>query len=188
MPEVVRGSRASVQIDRPSVQLGRPSLHLDHDTTSTPTSPLREGRNVHFGPETPGSPLESPPPLGAERTDSGLSIGSGHRKSSQSKRRKSSDTRPDQDAYYDSRAATKREFKRRASTLQDYYAENPELLPQLPFTWKRGWKRWKLFLTIALMVIDACVVPIVLYYTMTFAGHVQGFIGEFPEKLPPLHN
>jgi len=84
--------------------------------------------------------------------------------------------RPDQDVYYDSRAATKREFKRRASTLQDYYAQNPELLPQLPFTWKRGWKRWKLFLTIALMVVDACVVPIVLYYTMTFAGNVQGFI------------
>lgn len=171
MPEVVRGSRASVQIDRPDVP-------VEQDAPPTPTSPAREGRNVHFSPETPNSPLESPPPLGTHRTDSGLSIGSGPRKSFQSKRRKSSDVRPDQDVYYDSRAATKKEFKRRASTLQDYYAQNPELLPQLPFTWKRGWKRWKLFLTIALMVVDACVVPIVLYYTMTFAGHVQGFIGE----------
>lgn len=173
MPEVVRGSRASVQIERPSLQ-------LDQDAPPTPTSPLREGRNVHFGPETPSSPLESPPPLGTERTDSGLSIGSARRKSFQAKRRKSGDVRPEQDVYYDSRAATKREFKRRASTLQEYYDQNPALLPQLPFTWKRGWKRWKLFLTIALMVVDACVVPIVLYYTMTFAGHVEGWIGELP--------
>jgi hypothetical protein len=180
MPEVVRGSRASVQIERSSVQ-------IDQDAPATPTSPVREGRNVHFGPETPSSPLESPPPLVAERTDSGLSIGSGLRKSFQAKRRKSSDVRPDQDVYYDSRAATKREFKRRASTLQEYYEQNPELLPQLPFTWKRGWKRWKLFLTIFLMVVDACVVPIVLYYTMTFAGHVEGWIGEPPSEFPTLH-
>ena len=26
------------------------------------------------------------------------------------------------------------------------------------------------------MVLDACIVPIVLYYTMAFAGHVQGYI------------
>lgn len=172
MPEVVRGSRASVTIDRPSFQAGRSASH-------ELSSPVRDGRNVHFGPETPlASPLESPPPLGTTRTDSGLSLGTGRRKSSQSKRRKSTDDRPEQDAYYDSRAATKREFKRRASTLQEYYAENPELLPQLPFTWRRGWKRWKLFLTIGLMAIDACVVPLVLYYTMTFIGHVEGYIGE----------
>jgi len=179
MPEVVRGSRASVQIERPSVQ-------LDQDAPPTPTSPTREVRNVHFEPETPSSPLESPPPLGAERTDSGLSIGSVRRKSIQAKRRKSSDVRPEQDVYYDSRAATKREFKRRASTLQEYYEQHPALLPQLPFTWKRGWKRWKLFLTIALMVVDACVVPIVLYYTMTFAGHIEGWIGKNPLELASL--
>lgn len=172
MPEVVRGSRASIQIDRPSVQLGRSE---SHDLNS----PTREGRNVHFSPETPvASPLESPPPLGTTRSDSGLSLTSGRRKSSQLKRRKSTDDRPEQDVYYDSRAATRREFKRRASTLQDYYDQNPELLPQLPFTWRRGWKRWKLFLTIALMVVDACVVPIILYYTMTFIGHIEGYIGE----------
>lgn len=83
------------------------------------------------------------------------------------------------DAYYDSRAATKREFKRRASTLQEYYKQHPTLLPQLPFTWKHGFKRWKLFALIFLIFVDACVVPIVLYYAMRFAGNVQGWISEF---------
>lgn len=85
-------------------------------------------------------------------------------------------TSPERAAYYDSRAATKREFRRRASTLQEYYQEHPELLPQLPFTWRHGFKRWKLFFTIFIMVVDACVLPIVLYYSMKFAGHVQGWI------------
>ncbi|RMD40349.1 hypothetical protein DV735_g4779, partial [Chaetothyriales sp. CBS 134920] len=84
--------------------------------------------------------------------------------------------RPPAQAYYDSRAATKREFNRRGSTLAEYYEHHPTLLPQLPFTWHHGWRRVKLGLLITLMFIDACVIPLVLYYTMKFAGHVQGWI------------
>ena len=84
--------------------------------------------------------------------------------------------REESDAYYDSRAATQFEFQRRASTLQTYYCEHPELLPQLPFTFRHGFKRWRLGGYIALMVFDACVVPIMLYYAMTFGGHVEGSI------------
>jgi hypothetical protein len=164
MPEVVRGIRTSVQLDR------------DGDAPSTPTA--REGRHVQFGPESPSD--ADPPAPGLHSVDSGLSTGSGRRKSSQQfKRRHTQDmTSPERAAYYDSRAATKREFRRRASTLQEYYQEHPELLPQLPFTWRHGWKRWKLGFTIFIMVVDACVLPIILYYTMKFAGHVQGWISK----------
>jgi hypothetical protein len=79
-------------------------------------------------------------------------------------------------AYYDSRAATQREYRRRGSTLQDYYLTHPELLPQLPFTFRHGFKRWKLAFYITLMIVDACVLPIILYYAMTFGGNVQGYI------------
>jgi hypothetical protein len=100
---------------------------------------------------------------------------------SRSRRRRSSHhdrdrDREDSDAYYDSRAATQQEFQRRASTLQSYYLEHPDLLPQLPFTFRHGFKRWRLGGYIALIVFDACVVPIVLYYAMTFGENVQGFI------------
>jgi hypothetical protein len=98
-------------------------------------------------------------------------------------RRHSSNTHRDRDfdhedglAYYDSRAATRREYRRRGSTLQSYYLEHPELLPQLPFTFRHGFKRWKLAGYIALMVFDACILPILLYYSMTFGGNVQGYI------------
>ncbi|KAK5987720.1 hypothetical protein PT974_11852 [Cladobotryum mycophilum] len=47
--------------------------------------------------------------------------------------------RQEADAYYDSRAATITEWKRRARTLQEFYDNNPQLLPQLPFTWHHGW-------------------------------------------------
>lgn len=52
--------------------------------------------------------------------------------------RNNSETQPEADVYYDSHAATKREWRRRAMTLQDYYHENPELLPLLPSTWHNG--------------------------------------------------
>lgn len=171
MPEVVRGSRASVQIDR--------------DNTLAPTvSPVRETRTVHFSPEGPFADDTAPSP-GVDRSDTRLSISSARRKSSERRlHRKHSQDEPEREAYYDSRAATKREFRRRASTLQDYYSQHPDLLPQLPFTWRYGWRRWKLFFTIFIMVVDACVVPIVLYYTLTFAGHVEGWIG-MPDNPPP---
>src|SRR5262245_5678589 len=65
--------------------------------------------------------------------------------------------------YYDSRAATKSEYRRRGATLQDYYDQNPHLLPQLPFTWHHGWKRWRLGGLIFLIFVDGCVLPVVLY-------------------------
>ena len=170
MPEVVRGSRASFQVDR--------------NALNVPTTPTREGRNVHFGPESPGS-LEEAPPQVLGSVDTGLSTASSRK---QRRDRRKSHDEPERDAYYDSRAATKREFRRRASTLQEYYAEHPTLLPQLPFTWRHGWRRWKLFFTIFIMVVDACVIPIVLYYAMTFAGNVQGWIGKMTKMrlLPNL--
>ena len=60
--------------------------------------------------------------------------------------------------------------------MQDYYHDNPELLPQLPFTWHRGIKRWRLIGLIVLMWIDACVLPIALYYGMAYGGNVAGWI------------
>ena len=84
--------------------------------------------------------------------------------------------RADADAYYDSRAATRREWKRRAKTLQEYYHDNPHLLPQLPFTWHHGWRRWRLFIFAFLVFVDASAVPIALYYGMRYAGDVEGWI------------
>ncbi|KND88596.1 hypothetical protein TOPH_06746 [Tolypocladium ophioglossoides CBS 100239] len=84
--------------------------------------------------------------------------------------------RPRADAYYDSRAATHAEWKRRARTLQEYYDDNPHLLPQLPFTWHHGRRRWRLFLFAFLVFVDGSVVPIALYYGMHYAGHVEGWI------------
>ncbi|KIX08200.1 uncharacterized protein Z518_02856 [Rhinocladiella mackenziei CBS 650.93] len=159
MPEVVRGSRVSLQQERGAYP---------------PSTPNREPRNVHFSPESHPA-LEPSPSQTLSAVDTGLSTASGRKRSREYKRRRSQDE-PERDAYYDSRAATKKEFRRRASTLQEYYAQNPTLLPQLPFTWRYGWRRWKLFFTIFIMVVDACVVPIVLYYTMTFAGNVEGWI------------
>lgn len=80
------------------------------------------------------------------------------------------------DAYYDSRAATFDEYKRRARTLQEYYNANPQLLPQLPFTWHHGWKRWRLFFFAFLVFVDASALPIGLYYGMRYAGNVEGWI------------
>jgi hypothetical protein len=79
-------------------------------------------------------------------------------------------------AYYDSRASTRREFKRRASTLSEYYAKNPSLLPQLPYSLRRGWRRWKVIGMGIFMVIDACVVPIILYYALTFGANIAEWI------------
>ncbi|KIW70410.1 hypothetical protein PV04_02682 [Phialophora macrospora] len=168
MPEVVRGSRASLQVDRPQ--------HGSLDGLA-PSSPVREGRNVHFGPESPGLDREETPTPGLRAVDTGLStLSATERRKSREQARKERKAEPERDAYYDSRAATKREFRRRASTLQEYYSQNPTLLPQLPFTMRHGWKRWKLFFTIFLIIVDACVIPIVLFYTMKFAGHVEGWI------------
>lgn len=160
MPEVVRGSRPSLQIDPPQ----QSDRHVGF-TANVVDSPSQEN-----GPATPTAGI------GRRSTDP-----TNGRKSTEKPRRLSrSQSRPEDDpnaaAYYNSRAATKREFKRRATTLQEYYKEHPDLLPQLPFTLRRGFKRWKLGFTIVLMVADACIVPIILYYAMAFGGNVQGWI------------
>ncbi|KAH8805340.1 hypothetical protein F5884DRAFT_678510 [Xylogone sp. PMI_703] len=163
MPTVVRGSARSSSL---------PQLDTQQQQFSPPTSPTDGGRRVTFDQgreEPPSSPLSSrifPPRLST----------SSRRRSSHHYRDRDRDLENGADAYYDSRAATHREFRRRASTLQSYYLEHPELLPQLPFTFRHGFKRWKLAGYIALMVFDACVVPIMLYYAMTFGGDVQGYI------------
>lgn len=128
------------------------------------TSPPPPFRHVAFRADS-NEPATSPQPLGR-----------GGRRRSSSFFRRNSEDRPQADVYFDSRAATKREWRRRATTLQDYYHENPELLPQLPFTWHRGKKRWRLIFLIFMMWIDACVVPIALYYGLTYGGNIEGWI------------
>ncbi|EQK98422.1 hypothetical protein OCS_05865 [Ophiocordyceps sinensis CO18] len=84
--------------------------------------------------------------------------------------------RPQAEAYYDSRAATRAEWNRRAKTLDEYYDDNRHLLPQLPFTWHHGRRRWRLFFFAFFVFVDASAVPIALYYGMHYAGHVEGWI------------
>jgi hypothetical protein len=171
MPEVVRGSRPSVDITR----------------SHSGNNEQIPRRGVHFD-TLPQSPLGDRPPL--VQADSTGSRGSRDRRISQDEPRKLErrrtdkyEDRPTADAYYDSRAASRKEFKRRASTLAEYYQQRPDLLPQLPFTFRHGWRRWKLFGLIFLIFVDACVIPIVLYYSMKFAGNVEGWISMFSQRL-----
>lgn len=139
--------------------------NADELAVTSPTSPSPHSRHVVFRADSNEPPTASPHPAARDRRRSSLSLF-----------RHNSEDRPEADAYYDSRAATKREWRRRATTLQHYYDENPELLPQLPFTWHRGWKRWKLIFLVFLMWVDACAVPIALYYGFTYAGEIEGWI------------
>lgn len=78
--------------------------------------------------------------------------------------------------YHDSRASTRAEYRRRASTLKEYYTSNPDLLPQLPYTMRHGRRRFRVIALAFFMVLDACILPILLYYTMKYAGHVAEWI------------
>lgn len=153
MPQVIRGIRASSD------------SYIQKTTPASPTSPVEQNRRVTFE-------------INGQNTSNSLD----HTASQESRPQRSHhnqkrDTDPPEGGrYLDSRAATHREFKRRPSTLQAYYLDHPELLPQLPFTFRHGFKRWKLGGYIALMVFDACVVPIGLYYVLTFGGSLQGYI------------
>lgn len=80
------------------------------------------------------------------------------------------------EAYYDSRAAGQKEYKRRAKDLQEYYDDNPHLLPQLPFSWHHGNRRWRLWFFAFCVFVDASAVPIALYYGMRYAGGVANHI------------
>lgn len=202
MREVIRGSRAdNVLPSRPSVSLdapGRPSLSLNSPTSASEERQPRPTESealeiavteesqhdtAHLSPHHSTAASPSPGPLRhvafrADSNDPPVSprpLASNRRRSSSFFRNNEED-RPEEDVYYDSRAATRREWKRRATTLQDYYKDNPELLPQLPFTWHRGKKRWRLIGLIVLMWIDACAIPIILYYGLTFGGNIQGWI------------
>ncbi|KAJ9659128.1 hypothetical protein H2198_003270 [Neophaeococcomyces mojaviensis] len=178
MPEVIRGSRSHDNAPSPATSPG----------TEKPRPILPENSLTQLNTEDSNAPIDasrlpSPPHLRhvAFRADSNEAPTS-PRAQPRDRRRSSSffrndlEDRPEADAYYDSRAATKREWRRRATTLQDYYRDNPKLLPQLPFTWHHGLKRWRLIGLITLMWIDACVLPIALYYGMYYGGGVAGWI------------
>jgi hypothetical protein len=157
MPPVIRGSERTKL---------RQTQSFSNTATASPTSPVDARRVTFDQPRRQETPDSLPPRP---------STGNPRQSSSRSRRSRDLD-REEQDVYYDSRAATQREYRRRGSTLQSYYDRHPELLPQLPFTLRHGFKRWKLAGYIALMIFDACIVPILLYYSMTFGGHVQGWI------------
>jgi hypothetical protein len=166
MPAVIRGSRRSDSFHHTNSGLE------SQQTPTSPTSPTSpHDRRVTFeqnraetSNSLPSAPTFSPP----RRSTSSW------RHSSHTHRRDNNQDGGEE--YYDSRAASRREYRRRGSTLQSYYLEHPELLPQLPFTFRHGFKRWKLAAYIALIVFDACILPILLYYAMTFGGNVQGYI------------
>ena len=154
MPEVIRGIRSHE---------GAPGTLSRQET---PTSPLSNHR-VTFEQEATSSPVR-------------------HTASHESRKRRQSlnlSERAESDAYYDSRAATKKEFRRRASTLQEYYREHPTLLPQLPFTWHHGWKRYRLGLFVTFMFLDAWLAPILpLLWHESPGGTRAGM--DFPLRCP----
>ncbi|TVY31821.1 hypothetical protein LOCC1_G008764 [Lachnellula occidentalis] len=169
MPEVVRGS--SLALDRTS--FSQPIAHSESQPSAiSPSSPVERPR-VTFDQNRDDTSTSLPTIQTTQPPRRTVSI---RRHSSHNHRRTRDLNDEERAAYYDSRAATQAEYRRRGSTLQDYYQHHPELLPQLPFTLRHGFKRWKLAGYIFLMVFDACVVPILLYYSMTYGGNVQGYI------------
>lgn len=177
MTGAIRGSQ--------SLENGPSPATSPRTETTRPVLPesLSQLRTAESKPVEAASPLASPSSQRqvAFRIDSNGSATS-PRPQPRDRRRSSSffrndvEERPEADVYYDSRAATKREWRRRATTLDEYYRDNPELLPQLPFTWHHGLRRWKLIGLISIMWIDACVLPIALYYSMNYGGNIQGWI------------
>ncbi|KAF4340851.1 hypothetical protein FBEOM_5192 [Fusarium beomiforme] len=180
MPEVRRGSLAPVSdsalsstdvpespiVTRPS-QSHKPSTdRVRFDIPDETTSSV-----------SPREPVDSASVELPRRTSDGARRNSdAPRRSSDARRSLSYAQRPQAEAYYDSRAATRKEYRRRATTLLEYYDENPHLLPQLPFTWHHGWKRWRLFIFAFAVFVDASAVPIALYYGLKYAGDVEGWI------------
>ncbi|KAG6154870.1 hypothetical protein E4U11_006289 [Claviceps purpurea] len=192
MPQVSRGSRS---IDgRPKALDLVPSSnsgHADqHDSSPKPPSPSKlqlespyadasasssQSQPTKFAPiSRPPQSLQTTSRDAPESPTSPTSPTSVHDPSS--RRSLSYALRPQAPAYYDSRAATRSEYRRRGRTLREYYDENPHLLPQLPFTWHHGNRRWRLFLFAFLVFVDASAVPIALYYGMHYAGGVPGWI------------
>lgn len=166
MPEVRRGSSHT---SRPTDDKLATTTSPDSSFAAVPTSQSNE--HVTFDDNTPTSPRPvrhgSEPATGAAAAASAMLP---------PRRSLNYSQRPTADAYYDSRAATREEWKRRAKTLEEYYEDNPQLLPQLPFTWHHGWRRWRLFFFAFLVFVDASALPIALYYGMKYAGNVEGWI------------
>jgi len=162
MPPVIRGSKPS------TLQHTQSDSNL---ATATLTSPIHD-RRVTFDQNRDESATSIP----ASHIFSHSWRSTFNRRQSLNQRRSHDADEEERDVYHDSRAATQREFHRRGSTLQSYYQHHPELLPQLPFTFRHGFKRWKLAGYIALIMFDACIMPIFLYYVLTFGGNVQGWI------------
>ena len=167
MPEVRRGSSHT---SRPTDdKLATTTLTSpDSSLAAVPTSQSNE--HVTFQDDTPTSPR--PVRHGSEPATATTAASA----MLPPRRSLNYSQRPTADAYYDSRAATREEWKRRAKTLEEYYEDNPQLLPQLPFTWHHGWRRWRLFFFAFLVFVDASAVPIALYYGMNYAGNVEGWI------------
>lgn len=162
-PSAERQPRVSGSLDTTLTRASQDHANASPAARRHSTTSRSPHRHISFSPDSNDSD-PSPRPLAKDRRRSSSFF------------RNNTEDRPEADVYYDSRAATKREWRRRATTLQDYYKDNPELLPQLPFTWHRGKKRWRLIALITLMWIDACVVPIALYYGMHYGGDIEGWI------------
>ena len=132
MPAVIRGSRRSDSFHHTNSGLE------SQQTPTSPTSPTSpHNRRVTFEQnraETSNSLPSAPTVSPLRRSNS-----SWRRHSSHTHRR--DNNQDGGNAYYDSRAASRAEYRRRGSTLQSYYYEHPELLPQLPFTFRHGFKR-----------------------------------------------
>lgn len=158
MPEVRRGSTSQSQLQFESSTSDATPAAARPSTQSFNATP----KDVRFDPDLPDSP-----PRRATFSSDNPDV---------SRRSLSYAQRPKAEVYYDSRAGSRQEWKRRAKTLEEYYDDNPLLLPQLPFTWHHGRKRWKLWMFAFLVFVDASAVPIALYYGMKYAGDVQGWI------------
>lgn len=180
MPEVRRGSLAPLSDSALSSQEPAGAPGVTRPSQSHQSSTDRVRFNIpedSTSPTSPREPLDSAFAELPRRTSEGRRTSEIPRRSSDAPRRSLSYAqRPEAEAYYDSRAATQKEYRRRATTLLEYYDENPQLLPQLPFTWHHGWKRWRLFFFAFLVFVDASAVPIALYYGMKYAGDVEGWI------------
>src|ERR1700744_2771205 len=105
MPPVIRGSQRPDQLRQTHSNPAVPS----------PSSPVRD-RRVTFDQHREDSSTSAP----TARIFSSRRSASIRRPSPQHRRSHDLDEE-ERDVYYDSRAATRREFRRRGSTLQSYY-------------------------------------------------------------------
>lgn len=190
MPEVRRGSARVDSLQTTNSLPNAPERHesLNHLVQETSLAQAdRTSQNTHSGQQEHRPTVQFKTrsadqiPAKSQKSQNGPqrrhSIDPGHANATfDSRRSLSYSQRPEAAAYYDSRAATRREYTRRAKNLQEYYEDNPHLLPQLPFTWHHGRRRYRLWFFAFVCFVDASAVPIALYYGLAYAGNVQGWI------------